>query len=219
MNAWKEFIDVQNKKPTTLAIFKKLSKMNNGTYYPAMDTIYRCFRETPLDEMTHVLLGQDPYYNGIADGLAFSTQDKKTPVSLKVLFSYLEKHRLIETPQKSNDLTPWAHQGILLLNSALTVQKDTAGSMLKDWEPFIMSTLRKAADHDKKIQFYTFGLHAQKLAHTALADCKQRVHCYMHPAYYARKNMPVPNDINANPFYAMSIHAKKQFNKELKWQL
>ncbi len=97
--------------------------------YPDMYDIYNCFKMTPFDGVKAVLLGQDPYHNeGQAHGLCFSVQEGvQPPPSLQNI--YKELHDDLGCPiPRSGDLTKWAKQGVLLLNTALTVRAHMANS-------------------------------------------------------------------------------------------
>jgi len=87
---------------------------------PEPTNIFRALRETQPDSVKVVMLGQDPYPGGgHADGLAFSSQQRETPKSLEIIYQDLE--RIYGSKPKTNDLTFWAKQGVLLLNTSLTV--------------------------------------------------------------------------------------------------
>ena len=99
------------------------------TVYPDMYDIYNCFRYTPLNEVKVVLLGQDPYHNvGQAHGLCFSVREGiPQPPSLINIFKELHDDLGCPVP-RSGDLTKWAKQGVLLMNTALTVRAHMANS-------------------------------------------------------------------------------------------
>jgi uracil-DNA glycosylase len=99
---------------------------------PPAAHVFRALTLTPLDRVRAVILGQDPYPTpGDAHGLAFSyVGSRRLPASLNVIFQELSADLGIPKP-RSGDLTPWAHQGVLLLNTALTVEAGQAGTHLK----------------------------------------------------------------------------------------
>lgn len=117
--------------------------------------VFRAFRETPLDEVKVILLFQDPYHNGIMDGLATSCSRSFISPTLRIMLNGIDK----EYPEWKNslehgrddrkNLLRWAKQGVLLLNVALTVEKSTPGSHLKIWKPFtieVINILNKKQD-------------------------------------------------------------------------
>ncbi|NLI41614.1 MAG: uracil-DNA glycosylase [Caldisericales bacterium] len=119
------------------------------TIYPDRKDIFKAFRLTPFNEVKVVILGQDCYHDGSADGLAFSNSKSNTiSPSLKNILKEIED----EFPENKNiithgrldlqDLSRWSKQGILLLNAALTVEKGKAGSHLELWKPFTVKILQ-----------------------------------------------------------------------------
>lgn len=105
------------------------SKYEESTCFPEYDNIFNALKLTPYENIKVVILGQDPYHGvGEAHGLSFSVQDgTKKPPSLKNIFKELNSDLGYAEPI-SGDLTAWAKQGVLLLNSVLTVEKDKAAS-------------------------------------------------------------------------------------------
>ena len=111
-----------------------------------------------------VILGQDPYHGaGEAHGLAFSVQQGiKMPPSLRNIFKELESEVRIDL-LRTTDLTHWAEQGVLLLNSVLTVEKDKAGSHSKwGWEEFTNATIAFISKENKHVVFVLWGDYARK---------------------------------------------------------
>lgn len=102
--------------------------------YPPANIAYEAFRLCPYEKTRVVILGQDPYHDGSANGLAFSTNGKVTP-SMRVIQKAISRE--LETSYTlSPNLTSWANQGVLLLNTALTVREKTPGSHLHVWQGF-----------------------------------------------------------------------------------
>ena len=113
-------------------------KSANKIIYPSTENILAALKLTPLDKTKVVILGQDPYHgSGQANGLAFSVaKDISIPPSLGNIFKEIKSDLNINTPNKG-DLTFWANQGVLLLNSVLTVEKNLPASHAnKGWEKF-----------------------------------------------------------------------------------
>jgi uracil-DNA glycosylase len=129
--------------------FIKKRKQEGAIIYPPGKLIFNAFNTTPFDEVKVVILGQDPYHGpGEAHGLSFSVQDGvRIPPSLRNIFKELNADLGIEIPQ-SGDLTPWAQQGVFLLNAILTVEHKTPASHKnKGWEQFtdaVIETLSEA---------------------------------------------------------------------------
>ena len=131
--------------------------------YPDMYDIYNCFKLTPLESVKAVILGQDPYHNeGQAHGLCFSVQDGVQPPPSLVNI-YKELHDDIGcTIPKSGNLTKWAKEGVLLLNTALTVRAHQANSHRDcGWTWFTDSVIRCISDHRENVVFLLWGANAR----------------------------------------------------------
>ncbi len=131
--------------------------------YPRVTHILRAFQLTPFDAVQVVILGQDPYHGpGQAHGLSFSVpQGIPTPPSLRNMFQ--EIHRDLSLPLSSNgDLSSWAAQGVLLLNTSLTVRAGEAGSHAgHGWERFTDAAISALSSERNGLIFLLWGRHAQ----------------------------------------------------------
>ena len=147
------------------------------TVYPAPENIFAAFRACPAHQVRVVILGQDPYHEpGQAMGLSFSVPDNcKTPPSLKNIFKELEAE-FGPVPVRHNDLTPWARQGVLLLNTVLTVEKGAAFSHAgHGWETFTRAALAYLTSLDAgPLAAILWGKPAQKYAPLFRAAAAQR---------------------------------------------
>jgi len=131
--------------------------------YPPGSEIFAAFNLTPFEKVKVVIIGQDPYHGpGQANGLCFSVSSKvKQPPSLKNIFKELNSDLGIPIPY-SGDLSPWAKQGVLLLNATLTVRANTPGShQKKGWEIFTDAVIKTLSDNKKGIVFLLWGNFAQ----------------------------------------------------------
>lgn len=131
--------------------------------YPDMYDLYNCFRYTPFSKVKAVLLGQDPYHNeGQAHGLCFSVQDGvKKPPSLENIFKELKSDIGCEPPISGN-LTKWAKEGVLLLNTSLTVRAHQANSHSKcGWAWFTDSVIRLISKQKEHVVFILWGGNAR----------------------------------------------------------
>lgn len=131
--------------------------------YPAKDQIYRAFELTPFEKVKVVILGQDPYHGpGQAQGLAFSVPDGLAfPPSLRNIFKEAREDVGLEVPF-SGDLSPWAAQGVLLLNATLTVRAGQAGShQKKGWETFTDAVIESLNRDREELVFLLWGAYAQ----------------------------------------------------------
>ena len=134
--------------------------------FPPRGTRLAALALTPLDEVRCVILGQDPYHGaGQAHGLAFSVQNGvKVPPSLVNIFKELEAD--LGLPRAATgDLTPWARQGVLLLNNTLTVEAGQAGSHAgRGWDAVTDACVAAVAASDQPTVFILWGSHAKKKA-------------------------------------------------------
>jgi uracil-DNA glycosylase len=172
------------------------------TVYPPGQQIFSAFNHTPFDKVNVVILGQDPYHGpGQANGLCFSVSPGiKQPPSLKNIFKEIYTDVGIPVPA-SGDLTPWANQGVFLLNATLTVRAGQAGShQNKGWEQFTNAVVKKIADEKQGVVFLLWGRFAQQKE--ALIDAsKHYVLKAAHPsplaggAFFGCKHFSKTNEI------------------------
>lgn len=147
--------------------FKKLGTFIKNEYkekicFPQYNNIFDCLRFTDYDQVKVVILGQDPYHGeGEAHGLSFSVRDNiKRPPSLNNIFKELESD--LGVKKENNDLTSWANQGVLLLNSILSVVKDKPLSHKeKGWEIFTDNIITKLNERKKPVVFILWGSYAR----------------------------------------------------------
>ncbi|MGN0973917.1 MAG: uracil-DNA glycosylase [Bacilli bacterium] len=133
------------------------------TIYPKMNEIFKAFRYTPYNNVKVVILGQDPYHGeNQAEGLSFSVPlGVKQPPSLKNIFKELQDDLGCSIP-KSGSLVSWAEQGVLLLNSVLTVIKDHAASHRdKGWENFTDRVIQEVNKKEDAVVFILWGNYAR----------------------------------------------------------
>ena len=142
------------------------SEYSSRVIYPDMHDIFNCFRFTPYENVKVVLLGQDPYHNeGQAHGLCFSVPDGiQKPPSLVNMFKEL-KEDLGCTEPKSGDLTKWAREGVLLMNTALTVRAHQANSHATcGWSWFTDSVIELLSREKEHLVFLLWGGNARRKA-------------------------------------------------------
>ena len=143
---WKEFILSEQKKEYFISLLDFIhEEYQSKTIFPASEDVYNAFKLCPFDQVKVVILGQDPYHDyNQAHGLAFSVKKgNKLPPSLRNIFKELESD--LGIPISSHgDLSSWAKQGILLLNTCLTVEAHKPLShQNKGWETFTDNVIRK----------------------------------------------------------------------------
>jgi uracil-DNA glycosylase len=146
-----------------------------NTIFPAQENIFAALNLTPLPSVKAVILGQDPYHGaGQAHGLSFSVREgTPLPPSLKNIFVELSEN-LSLPPPKSGDLTRWAKEGVLLLNSILTVEEGKPGSHSDfGWQDLTDQIIRIVSEKRERVAFLLWGSHAQKKE--ALIDRKKHL--------------------------------------------
>ena len=144
--------------------FLREQKLLGKTVYPSKDEIFAALNATPFDAVKIVILGQDPYHGpGQAHGLCFSVrQNVPVPPSLRNIYKELAAD-INFLPPKHGCLNEWAQQGVLLLNSVLTVEENLAASHKdKGWEKFTDSIVSHLNDKAENIVFILWGNYAQK---------------------------------------------------------
>lgn len=147
-----------------LNAFLALEAENGFLVYPPKEEIFSAFECTPFDKVKAVIVGQDPYHGeGLAHGLSFSVpKGVMPPPSLKNIYKELHLDLGIE-PSKKGNLEGWAKQGVLLLNSVLTVRKDEPASHAKrGWERFTDAVIEVLLKKKEPIVFMLWGNFAKK---------------------------------------------------------
>ena len=136
---------------------------NNSVVYPSKELIYEAFNQTHFKDVKVVIIGQDPYHGkNQAHGLSFSVKNsQKLPPSLKNIYKELSCDLEVAVPTTGN-LTPWTKQGVLLLNSTLTVSAKSPGShQKKGWEIFTNKIIELISNEKENIVFILWGKYAQ----------------------------------------------------------
>lgn len=172
--SWKQLLTDEFNQP----YFKALTEFVRAEYakqevFPKANQIFRAFDECPFDQVKVVILGQDPYHTkGMAHGLCFSVDEQisRLPPSLKNIYKELEMD--LGIPQRTNgDLSHWARQGVLLLNTVLTVRTGEADSHAgKGWEKFTDAIIRILNERKKNVVYMLWGGKAEKKAGSVDAE-------------------------------------------------
>lgn len=163
--SWEKALKEEFSKDYYKKLFVKIrEEYQTRTIYPPADDIFNAFHFTPLEEVKVVILGQDPYHEpGQAHGLCFSVKPHvPIPPSLVNIYKELEDDLGCYIPNNGY-LEKWARQGVLMLNTVLTVRAHQANSH-KDlgWEQFTDAAIRVLADQDRPMVFVLWGKPAQK---------------------------------------------------------
>lgn len=163
------------------------------TVYPAFKDIFNAFKYCDYNELRVVIIGMDPYNDGSATGLAFANANNAASLSpsLGVIKECLERNYTPTTIEFNNSLFKWAKQGVLLLNSSLTVERHKPGSHSSLWRKFIATFLQGLGQWHTGIIYVLMGEQA-KTFKPYIGPFNDIIEC-KHPAYYARNNKSMPN--------------------------
>lgn len=203
--AWREALAPEIKSPefAALAAFLDAEEASGAQVFPPRAQRFAALGHAAPEEVRVVVIGQDPYpTKGNANGLAFSVSPgMKVPASLRNIFKALAADVGAEMPT-SGDLTPWAKQGVLLLNTVLTVREGEANSHRgKGWEPLTEAMLKRVNASPRPVVFLCFGAQAQKMA-GALVDTER----------HTVLSAPHPSPLNGRAF-ENAVTARKHFTR------
>jgi uracil-DNA glycosylase len=188
--------------------------------YPPIDLVFEALNKTPLDSVRVIILGQDPYHAAKqAHGLCFSVQEGiKIPPSLKNILKELNQN-----PPTSGDLTPWAQQGVLLLNCIMTVEKGAPGSHKNQgWETFtdkIISVVSETATANARpLALLLWGSPASP------AQQKEKLLAPGHKHKVIKSTHPSPLSCyrgfsGSRPFEKVNEYLKSKNEKPIDWSL
>lgn len=211
-NSWDEILKEEFKKDYFVNIKKQLEKTNK-IIYPKKENIFRALKLTDYNDVKVVILGQDPYHGeNEANGLCFSVNmDVKIPPSLRNIFKELKEDLNIE--RINTDLSDWAMQGILLLNTILTVEKDKPFSHKNlGWNYFTDNIINKINQKKESVIFVLWGNAAREKK--KLITNKNHIiieSAHPSPLSYTRGFK------NSKPFSKINKILKEQNKKEIKW--
>ena len=184
------------------------------TVFPPLEDLFTAFRLTLPDQVKAVILGQDPYHDdGQAHGLAFSVrQGVRHPPSLRNIFRELNSDLGLPIPH-SGSLEHWAKQGVLLLNTVLTVRAHTPNSHRKrGWESFTDAVIRTVNGLDRSIVFVLWGDPAQKKA-SLIDSTRHKIITAAHPSPLSAYR----GFFGSRPFSSVNSHLREQGGQEIQW--
>ncbi len=214
---WQPVVGEELDKPYFHKLEEFLAKeREENTVYPPWDEVFTALKLTPYEEVNVLILGQDPYHDeGQAHGLAFSVRPGvRPPPSLMNIFRELHHDLGCKVPNNGY-LVPWAEQGVLLLNTVLTVRAHAPNSHKgKGWEKFTDAVFRKVNDKEDPVVFVLWGGNARKKA--SLIDTER--HTIIQSAH--------PSPLSANggffgskPFSAVNRALRAAGKPEINWQI
>ena len=226
MQKWSDLMSNQTiEKAKTLAK-KAQSARNSGlTIYPPKSQIFQALTLTPPEKVRVVIVGQDPYHGpGQANGLAFSVSPGiPIPPSLRNIFREMHEDIGARIPN-SGDLTPWAEQGVLLLNTVLTVQGGMPNSHRDwGWQEFVLEVFRLCVTLPQPVVFLLWGRQAQSFVSGLPIDKlpNKKVLCSSHPSPLGagKGSAGVPAFLGSRPFSKTNQLLGEMGAKPVKWEL
>lgn len=216
-NSWDNYLKEEFEKP----YFKELLSFVNEEYkqktiYPPKNEVFNAFRYTKYENLKVVILGQDPYHGEReAQGLSFSVNNAiKRPPSLQNIFKELESDLQIKISEK-NSLVPWAEQGVLLLNSVLTVIKDHPASHQKrGWETFTDHVIEIINEKETPVVFILWGNYARSKK-SLITNKKHYIIESPHPSPFSAYN----GFFGSKPFSKANDFLIKNNISPINWQI
>jgi uracil-DNA glycosylase len=214
--SWKKVLSEEFDKE----YFKKLtefvkSEYQTATVYPPPKFIFRAFELTPFDKVKVVILGQDPYHGkGQANGLCFAVnRGLRLPPSVQNIYKEITTDLARPPAYPDGDLEEWAKQGVLLLNTTLTVSEKNPGSHQKrGWEEFTDAVIKKLSDEKDHVVFILWGAYAQKKG-TVIDDQKHLVIKSAHPSPFSAYN----GFFGSQPFSKCNNYLSLYGEEPIKW--
>jgi uracil-DNA glycosylase len=197
-------------------LYPILLHIKDQVFYPPPEHIFRCFYETPLEKVNVVLIGQDPYHNGSATGLCFDVKLGNT-INPSLLNIYKELENEGFYPTKDGILSSWATQGILLINTALTVKPGLPESHLDLWSPFFQKVMEHLATKDQII-WILLGKKAIDYRDKITNDTHIIIESTHPSPLSAHKNAGnIPGFLGSGVFKKVNETLKKMGKKEISW--
>ena len=185
---------------------------------PAQSDVFRAFELCPFNDLKVVMLGQDPYpQKGVATGVLFGNRKEVDEDNLSPSLNVVKEAAInFEVPHYcitfDNSLESWSKQGILMINSALTVEMNRIGSHVMLWRPFIAKLLKNLSEYNTAIVYVLFGRQAQTFK-PYINDRFNHIIEIEHPAYFARSGTKMPHQL----FVDISNKVKEIYGVPIKW--
>lgn len=185
---------------------------------PNQSDVFRAFELCSLKDLKVLMLSQDPYpQKGVATGIALGNRKEVTEDNLSPSLSVIKEAVInYEVPHYGlifdNTLGSWAKQGILILNSALTVEMNKVGSHTMLWRPFISKLLKNLSSYNTGITYVLFGKQAQTFK-PYINEKFNYIFEIEHPAYFARNKKKMPHKL----FIDISNKVKEIYNVPIEW--
>ena len=211
---WDIVLNEEINKDYFKSLLNTVSKLyEEKTIYPPKKDVFNAFRLNYKDVKV-VILGQDPYHGtGEAHGYAFSCLKTPIPPSLKNIYKELYDDLGIEKDMLDGNLLPWVKQGVMLLNTGLTVEKDKPNSHKDlDWDIFTDEVIRKLNEREKPVVFILWGNNARKKKEL-ITNPKHLVIESAHPSPFSARN----GFFGSKPFSKTNNFLIKNNISPIKW--
>jgi len=217
-DSWKAALQSEFEQPymKELGAFLRSEKAAGRIIYPPGPLIFNALNSTPVDQVRAVILGQDPYHGaGQAHGLCFSVQPGVAPPpSLQNIFKELKRDLNLDIPRHGY-LQHWADQGVLMLNTSLTVEQGMAGSHAKmGWQRLTDKIIEVVSERCSNVVFMLWGAHAQSKA-KLIDPTKHLLLKSVHPSPLAAHRGFVGN----GHFSRANQFLKQQGKEPIDWRL
>lgn len=218
IDSWKSRLNDEFEKEYMLQLqhFLLQQKQLEKQILPSSNLCFNALNTTPYESVKVVILGQDPYPTpGHAHGLCFSVLDDVKPIPKSLINIYKELEDDLGIVNKSGYLQSWAEQGVLLLNSVLTVEAGHANAHQgKGWEQFTDVIISHLNQSENKIIFVLWGAYAQKKGQI-IDSSKHLVLCSPHPSPLSAYR----GFFGSKPFSQINQFLKKNNRQEVNWQI
>ena len=217
-SSWLKVLKDEFEKPymKNLSFFLNNEKKNNKIIYPPGSKIFNALNLTPFTSVKVIILGQDPYHGqNQANGLSFSVEiGNKIPPSLQNIFKELYSDLNI-SPSQNGDLSNWAKQGVLLLNTILTVENSKPNSHSnKGWEIFTDKILHSLSSLKENLVFILWGKKAQEKI-SLIDESKHKILKSPHPSPYSANN----GFFGSQPFSKTNFFLESKNIDKINWKL
>ena len=214
--SWKQYLQPEFDKDYMISLkaFLRAEKDKGKVIFPHSSLWFNALNSTPLDEVKVVILGQDPYPTpGHAHGLCFSVMPEVRPIPKSLINIFKELDDDLGIKNQNGNLQSWANQGVLLLNSVLTVERGQPGSHAgKGWEIFTDKVISVVDALDRPLVFVLWGAYAQKKG--AFIDASRHLVI----------RAPHPSPLSAHrgffgshPFSKINDYLKRNGQSEIDW--
>ena len=217
-SSWLKVLKDEFEKPymKNLSIFLNNEKKKNKIIYPTGSKIFNALNLTPFTSVKVIILGQDPYHGqNQANGLSFSVEiGNKIPPSLQNIFKELNSDLNI-LPSQHGDLSNWAKQGVLLLNTILTVESSKPSSHSnKGWEIFTDKILHSLSSLKENLVFILWGKKAEEKI-SLIDESKHKILKSPHPSPYSANN----GFFGSQPFSKTNFFLESKNIDKINWKL